>query len=121
MGIHSSWIALDRGLKGGQCLKLETNRSHKIWQILREIADMNTMSPWNIRLKHVDSGLYVDYLWNYDLFQIIQLIENKQVNMGTLDNKFAYRVYEHCVSYFSPFFFFIMAWEYRTNPQRIHK
>ena len=103
--IHSSWIELGHGLKGGQCLKMEMNRSYRIWQILREIADMNSqsrVSPWNIRLKHAESGLFVHYLWQYSLFQIVQLVENKQMNADILSNEFAFHHGEHFVCFYSP-------------------
>merc|ERR1712228_127644 len=101
--INSSWIELGRGLKGGQCLKMEIDRHYKIWDILREISDMNNKSPWNLRLKHVESGLYVHYLWNYTLYQIIQLIENKKLNTDILDNKFAFHLNQHFICYYSQF------------------
>ena len=94
--LHSSWIELGTGLKGGQCLKIEMDRKYKIWDILREISEMNKISPWKIRLKHIESGLYVHYLWQYNLYQIIQLIEYKDLNKDIINNKFVYYLNKEC-------------------------
>merc|ERR1719242_198642 len=101
--IESSWIELERGLKGGQCLKVEMDRSTKIWDILLEISSMNAISPWNVRLQHQDTGLYVDYLWHYTLSQCIALIEHRRSSQQILNNKFAYSAAEHFVVFYSHF------------------
>eukprot|EP01083_Nonionella_stella_P085124 235881_1 len=102
--IKSSWIELGIGLKGGQCLKMEINRKYKIWDILREISEMNKgVSPWNIRLKHIETGVYAHYLWQYNLYQIIQLIEYKELNQDILNNKFVFYSQPQFICYFSPY------------------
>lgn len=101
--IKSSWIELERGLKGGQCLKVEMDRNTKIWNILLEISSMNAISPWNVRLQHLDSGLYVHYLWHYTLSQCIALIDCRSATQQVLSNKFAYFVAEHFVAFYSHF------------------
>lgn len=101
--IASSWIELERGLKGGQCLKVEMDRSTKIWDILLELSSMNGISPWNVRLRHADSGLFVHYLWHYTLSQCIALIEHRHATQQLLSNEFAYFAADKLVAFYSHF------------------